>query len=102
MTNLNAEAFAQAETSFNSIKRLVTSWIPANTSGQQHDHAVKSVISLYESIPKAKSIKMSMAEKAKKELEQSTIALEEEEKGMKSGSVKKRKQTDVLNVLLIN
>jgi hypothetical protein len=46
--------------------------------------------------------KISKAERTKQELEQTAIALEEEERGMKSGSVKKRKQNDVLNVLLIH
>lgn len=98
MNNLNSEAFAQAETSFNCIKRLVNSWIPDNHSGDSaHDKPIKSIPSLY-----LKPEKISKAERTKQELEQTAIALEEEERGMKSGSVKKRKQNDVLNVLLIH
>lgn len=102
--DLNVEAFAKAETSINSIRRLVNSWIPTNASSIAPAHSIKKPIALYETVAKtrASAIKISKAEKEKQQMEQTIIAMEEEEREMKSRSVKKRKHNDVLNVLLIH
>lgn len=98
MRELEELAFTKAEISFNSIKRLVNSWVPVNATLSISDQPSKKPLSLYKETSINQKIKIGKLEREKEEREKSLIAMEEEEREMKSLSSKKRKNNDVLNV----